>query len=73
MCFTSAWLARISRLLFGATMAEISVATGGAQRELAVPAAQMNALSSEPIELTGSILRDECIALFEHFLPASAA
>src|SRR5262245_57626171 len=34
MCFTTAWLARISRVVYGCTMEEVKLATKGAQREL---------------------------------------
>ncbi len=64
MCFTSAWLARVSRVVFGATMAEVAAATAGAQRELSIPANRINELSPEPIELLGGVLAVECAALF---------
>jgi tRNA(Arg) A34 adenosine deaminase TadA len=65
MCFTAAWLARIDRLVFGATMDQVHAATQGAQRELRIPALEMNRLSGEPIVLIGDILADACLALFE--------
>ncbi|MDC0681590.1 nucleoside deaminase [Sorangium atrum] len=64
MCFTAAWLARVSRVIFGCTMQEVTAATGGAQRELAVPARWMNENSGAPVDLVGGVLADRCLALF---------
>lgn len=64
MCFTSAWLARVSRVIFGASMADISAATGGQQRELSIAATTINSLSPAPIRVDAGIRREECIALF---------
>lgn len=64
MCFTTAWLARISRLVFGCTMSDAISATGGNQRELNVNAETLNARSGSPLEITGSVLAGECLALF---------
>ncbi|WP_437746861.1 ABC transporter substrate-binding protein [Sorangium sp. So ce1504] len=64
MCFTAAWLARVSRVVFGCTMQEVTAATGGAQRELAVPARWMNESSGAPVDLVGGVLADRCLALF---------
>jgi tRNA(Arg) A34 adenosine deaminase TadA len=64
MCFTAAWLARVSRIVYGTTMAEVLRATGGEQRELAVPTAQMNRLGGKKVRLVGGMLGDECLALF---------
>ncbi|WP_437682305.1 nucleoside deaminase [Sorangium sp. So ce131] len=69
MCFTSAWLARVSRVVFGCTMREVTAATGGAQRELAVSAEWMNANSGAPLELVGGVLADRCLALFSNSNP----
>jgi tRNA(Arg) A34 adenosine deaminase TadA len=64
MCFTSAWLVRISRIVYGATMADVDSVTAGQQRELGVPAVSMNELSHEPLKLVGGVRREECLALF---------
>jgi tRNA(adenine34) deaminase len=64
MCFTTAWLARITRVVFGCTMQEVKIATKGAQRELLVAAQWMNEHSGEPIELVGGVLSDRCLAPF---------
>lgn len=71
MCFTAAWLAKISTIVFGASMAEVDVATAGQQRELAIPAKQVNEMSPAPIQLRGGVLREECLALFH--LPGAFA
>lgn len=64
MCFTAAWLARVSRIVFGSTMAEVIRATGGKQRELAVGAAEMNRHGGSQLRLVRGMLRRECNALF---------
>jgi tRNA(adenine34) deaminase len=64
MCFTAAWLARISRIVYGTTMAAVAAATHGAQRELMVPIEQMNALSGNEIEVIGGIDGHACLELF---------
>jgi tRNA(adenine34) deaminase len=64
MCFTTAWLAKISRVVYGCTMEEVKVATKGAQRELLVPTKWMNEHSGEPVELLGGVLDARCVELF---------
>lgn len=63
MCFTAAWLARISRIVYGCTMAEVASIVPG-QREVTVPVATMNAATAEPITLEGGVLGVECLAMF---------
>lgn len=65
MCFTAAWLARISRIVFGCTMAATKAATRGAQRELLLEAERLNALSGEPVILEAGVLAARCLAMFE--------
>lgn len=63
MCFTSAWLARVSRIVYGCTMAEVA-AVALSQREVPVPASVMNAATAEPLVLEGGLLAAECLAMF---------
>ncbi len=63
MCFTAAWLARISRIVYGCTMAEVASIVPG-QREVPVPVTTMNAATAEPIALEGGVLGVECLAMF---------
>jgi tRNA(Arg) A34 adenosine deaminase TadA len=65
MCFTSAWLARVSRVVFGCTMDAVDSVTLGQQRELRIPASEVNARSGEPIELLGGVLAEACLKQFE--------
>jgi tRNA(Arg) A34 adenosine deaminase TadA len=65
MCFTAAWLARVQAIVFGTSMEAVFVATGGKQRELHVPAAQLNTLSGEPLVLRGGVLAEQCLRLFQ--------
>lgn len=63
MCFTAAWLARVSRIVYGCTMAEVA-AVIPAQREVTVPVTTMNGSTVEPLELEGGVLGAECLAMF---------
>ena len=64
MCFTAAWLARVTRIVWGCSMADVAGIVGEAQRELAVPAQQMNELGGNQIALCGGVRASECLALF---------
>ena len=64
MCFTAAWLARVERIVFGATMDDVFDATNGAQRELRTPAETMNQRCEEPLRLRGGVRAAACLALF---------
>ncbi len=63
MCFTAAWLARVSRIVYGCTMAEVA-SVAGSQREVPVPVTVMNAATPEPIVLEGGVLSEECLGMF---------
>jgi len=65
MCFTSAWLAKVSRIVFGCTMDAVHAATGGQQRELRIPARIVNVQSAEPLDLRGGVLAEACLELFQ--------
>ena len=64
MCFTAAWLAKVSRIIYGASMAEVARRTANAQREVTVPVEQMNALSGNEIEVIGGVASQACLELF---------
>lgn len=64
MCFTAAWLARVSGIVFGATMQQVHEVTRGRQRELLVHAERMNWLSGEPLALIGGCLAERCLRPF---------
>lgn len=63
MCFTAAWLARVTRIVYGCTMADVA-AVAGSQREVPVTVATMNASTPEPLALEGGVLAAECLAMF---------
>ena len=63
MCFTAAWLARMSRIVYGCTIEEVK-ALCESQRELPMTVEAMNAASGEPLELVGGVLASECLAQF---------
>lgn len=64
MCFTAAWLARVQRIVYGASMEAVFELTSGEQRELRVPATVLNALSREPLLLDGGVLAVQCLGAF---------
>jgi tRNA(Arg) A34 adenosine deaminase TadA len=68
MCFTAAWLAQVSRIVWGSTMAEVATIMGPAQRELAVPAPKMNDFGGNQIAVQGGVRADECLSLFKSTL-----
>lgn len=72
MCFTTAWLNHVSRIVYGATMAEVDAMTQGQQREMPIPSQEMNARSGNMVELVGGILKQECLRLFETYTYATA-
>lgn len=65
MCFTTAWLAHMRRIVFGSRMQDVFGATGGRQRELHVSIEEMNAFGGGVIELVADVLREECTQLFD--------
>lgn len=64
MCFTAAWLARITRIVWACSMADVAAIMGNAQRELAVPAPDMNELGGGAIVLCGGVRAAESLTLF---------
>ena len=64
MCFTAAWLSKIGRIVYGATMTAVAKATDNAQREVNVPVEQMNAMSGNEIEVIGAVSNHACLDLF---------
>jgi tRNA(adenine34) deaminase len=64
MCFTAAWLARITRIVIGCTMADVARVTQGQQRELAVEAAWMNQRGGSAIDLVTGVMAEDCLAPF---------
>lgn len=66
MCFTTAWLAQVDRIVFGSSMVEVRDLTGGLVDEVMVTPEQLNALNvNRPMPVTGGVLRPECLALWE--------
>src|SRR5260370_34534327 len=47
MCSTAAWLARISRIVYGPTMGAVAAATQGAHREVLGPGGEVKAFSRD--------------------------
>jgi guanine deaminase len=62
MCFSACHWAGISRIVYGA---EINDAKNHGFNELFIPSAVMNKYDEKMVEIKGSVLREECIALFK--------
>ena len=67
MCFTTAWLNRISRIVFGATMEDVYDITQQKQREMTITASEMNHRSGNTIELVGGVLANDCTNIFKSY------
>ena len=67
MCFTTAWLNRISRIVFGATMEDVHYITQQKQREMTITASEMNHRSGNTIELVGGVLANDCKNIFKSY------
>ena len=67
MCFTTAWLNRISRIVFGATMEDVYDITQQKQREMPITASEMNHRSGNRMELVGGVLANDCKNIFKSY------
>ena len=67
MCFTTAWLNRISRIVYGATMQDVYDITQQKQREMTITASEMNHRSGNTIELLGGVLASDCKNIFKSY------
>lgn len=67
MCFTTAWLNDVSRIIYGATMADIYEVSGKQQREMTITAEEMNRRSGNLIELKSDVMREACIDIFRGY------
>ena len=67
MCFTTAWLNRISRIVFGASMEDVYHITLQKQREMTITASEMNHRSGNTIELVGGVLANDCKNIFKSY------
>ena len=65
MCFSACHWARISRLVYGASIAD---ARRAGFNELAISNQQMKRLGGSGLVIVGGVLRDENAALFEEWL-----
>ena len=68
MCFTSAWLTGIRRIVMGTSMAAVYMRSGKRHREMPLPAAVLNDRVGGTIELIKGVLAEECLALFREEL-----
>ena len=68
MCLSAIHWAKISRVVYGA---EIADAAAAGFSELRVPARELARLGGSPLIVEGGLLRDECRALFAEFQSTS--
>jgi guanine deaminase len=61
MCLAASHWAKITRIVFGAAIAE---ARAAGFRELPIAAQALITLGHSPLQIEGGLRRDECIALF---------
>ena len=64
MCFTTAWLNNIEAIVFGISMERVDEITSGAQREITIPAEEMNQRSGSKVKIVSGVLQDVCCQLF---------
>ena len=64
MCLSAIHWAKISRVVYGA---EIADAAAAGFSELCVPARELARMGGSQVEVEGGLLADECRALFEEF------
>ncbi len=65
MCFTTAWLAQVSRIVYGTNMQAVYRRSGGRHREMPVTASAMNRSGGGSIVLVEGVLAQDCLALFD--------
>ena len=65
MCFTTAWLAGVSRIVTGTNMLDVRVKSQGVQDEMPITMHTMNEAGGNRIELTDGVLAEQCLALFD--------
>ncbi len=65
MCFGAIHWARISRVVYGAS---ISDGLQAGFNELTISNVEMKRLGGSPVEVTGGCLKEECITLFNEWL-----
>jgi tRNA(adenine34) deaminase len=64
MCFSAAWTAHVSRLVFGLRMRELRQEHPEAMDEITIDSDGLNAMSSRSIHITSGVLADRCWALW---------
>jgi tRNA(Arg) A34 adenosine deaminase TadA len=70
MCLAAIHWAKISRVVYGATIADAAAAGFS---ELRVGARELAAMGGSPLRVESGLLTEECQALFEEFLRAGKA
>ena len=62
MCFSAAWWARISKLVYGASLVDV-IKLGN--RQINVSSQFLNKNASYQMQITGGVLEEECLELFK--------
>jgi len=61
MCFTAAWWANISRLVYGVSLEDVA----GVSKEILVGSEFLNRKGDSKIEILGGLLKEECLKLYK--------
>lgn len=64
MCFSAAWTAGVSRLVFGLSMAELSAARPDSMDEISINATELNERTRRRLEVLGGVLHEDCQAVW---------
>jgi tRNA(Arg) A34 adenosine deaminase TadA len=64
MCFSAAWTAEITRLIYGLSMRDLSATNPEALDEISIDAIELNERTQRKLEITIGMLRDDCNALW---------
>jgi tRNA(Arg) A34 adenosine deaminase TadA len=64
MCFQAAWLASVSRLTFGLSLHDLQEVAPAALEELVIDTATLNDRAARRLEVTGGVLRTQCLELW---------
>jgi len=65
MCFTSMWLACVSGVTYGTTIAQVDSVLADGHKEMPVEASAMNAMSGSRLRLTAGVMNEDCLDLFQ--------
>lgn len=65
MCFSAAWTAEVSRLVFGLSMRELLESHPEAMDEISIDATELNERTRRRLQVTSGVLHTECLSLWD--------